>query len=186
MLRSGSLDLVRQEIAAWAAGTGMARGVLLDAARARGPGYEGKTRRVHAPARDLSFARAPVGPVRDRPPARLLLPGRDQEFMTGKASQAVIGDWQAPSRSQPGTPTPRRHDRQGAGTSNWPKPRNVNLATCGYFRRATDNSHQSMNMKLASLRKPDLRPLPARRRRARPQGPRNLLNTRFLRPPGAP
>ena len=34
MLRSGSPALVRQELAAWAAGVGMARGVVLDAALA--------------------------------------------------------------------------------------------------------------------------------------------------------
>ena len=41
MLRSGSPDLVRQELAAWAAGTGMTRGVVLDAAARRRARAEG-------------------------------------------------------------------------------------------------------------------------------------------------
>lgn len=54
MLRSGSPDLVRQELATWAAVTGLTRGVVRDAALA------GKGRRA-GPAvrpRDLSHARA--------------------------------------------------------------------------------------------------------------------------------
>jgi len=39
MLRSGSPDLVRQELAAWAAGVGMTRGVVLDAALAAAPAH---------------------------------------------------------------------------------------------------------------------------------------------------
>ena len=42
MLRSCSPDLVRQELAAWAAGTGMTRGVILDAARAAVPARKGR------------------------------------------------------------------------------------------------------------------------------------------------
>jgi hypothetical protein len=58
MLRSGSPDLVRQEIAAWAAGTGMTRGVLLDAARAVVPARRGRRAGLTVRPRDLSFARA--------------------------------------------------------------------------------------------------------------------------------
>ena len=42
MLRSGSPALVRQELAAWAAGTGMTRGVFLDAALAAAPAGKGR------------------------------------------------------------------------------------------------------------------------------------------------
>ena len=42
MLRSGSPDLVQQEIAAWAAGTAMTRGVILDAAVAAVPARKGR------------------------------------------------------------------------------------------------------------------------------------------------
>jgi len=58
MLRSCSPDLVRQEIAAWAAGTGMTRGVLLDAARAAVPARKGRRAGLTVRPRDLSFARA--------------------------------------------------------------------------------------------------------------------------------
>jgi hypothetical protein len=58
VLRSCSPDLVAQEIAAWAAGTGMTRGVLLDAARAAVPAGKGKRAGLAVRPRDLSFARA--------------------------------------------------------------------------------------------------------------------------------
>ena len=58
MLRSGSPDLVRQELAAWAAGTGMARGVVLDAAVDAAPARKGRRAGLEVRPRDLSFARA--------------------------------------------------------------------------------------------------------------------------------
>jgi hypothetical protein len=58
MLRSGSPDLVRQELAAWAAGTGMARGVVLDAALDAAPARKGRRAGLEVRPRDLSFARA--------------------------------------------------------------------------------------------------------------------------------
>jgi hypothetical protein len=58
MLRSCSPDLVRQEIAAWAAGTGMTRGVILDAALAAVPAGKGRRAALTVRPRDLSFARA--------------------------------------------------------------------------------------------------------------------------------
>ena len=58
MLRSGSPDLVRQELAAWAAGTGMARGVVLDAALAAAPQRKGRRAGLTVRPRDLSYARA--------------------------------------------------------------------------------------------------------------------------------
>ncbi|MGH3194158.1 MAG: hypothetical protein ACRDOL_44240, partial [Streptosporangiaceae bacterium] len=58
MLRSGSPDLVRQELAAWAAGTGMTRGVTRDAALAAAPARRGKRTGLPVRPRDLSFARA--------------------------------------------------------------------------------------------------------------------------------
>ena len=58
MLRSGSPGLVRQEFAAWAAGTGMARGVVLDAALAAAPSRKGRRAGLAVRPRDLSFARA--------------------------------------------------------------------------------------------------------------------------------
>ena len=58
MLRSGSPDLVRQELAAWAAGTGMARGVVLDAALAAAPARKGRRAGLAVRPRDLSFTRA--------------------------------------------------------------------------------------------------------------------------------
>ena len=57
MLRSGSPDLVRQELAAWAAGTGMTRGVVLDAALAAVPARKGRRAGLPVRPRDLSFAR---------------------------------------------------------------------------------------------------------------------------------
>jgi hypothetical protein len=58
MLRSGSPDLVRQELAAWAAGTGMTRRVLLDAALAAVPAGKGRRAGLTVRPRDLSFASA--------------------------------------------------------------------------------------------------------------------------------
>ena len=58
MLRSGSPDLVRQELAAWAAGTAMTRGVVLDAALTAQPARKGRRAGLAVRPRDLSFARA--------------------------------------------------------------------------------------------------------------------------------
>ena len=58
MLRSCSPELVRQEIAAWAAGTGMTRAVLLDAALAAVPARKGRRAGLTVRPRDLSYARA--------------------------------------------------------------------------------------------------------------------------------
>jgi hypothetical protein len=58
MLRSGSPDLVRQELAAWAAAIGLARGVTRDAALAAAPARKGPRAGLAARTRDLSFARA--------------------------------------------------------------------------------------------------------------------------------
>jgi hypothetical protein len=58
MLRSCSPALVRQELAAWAAGTGLARGVVLDAALAAVPPRKGRRAGLAVRPRDLSFARA--------------------------------------------------------------------------------------------------------------------------------
>jgi hypothetical protein len=58
MLRSGSPGLVARELAAWAAGTGMARGVVLDSAIAAAPAGKGRRAGLTVRPRDLSFARA--------------------------------------------------------------------------------------------------------------------------------
>ena len=58
MLRSGSPDLVRQELAAWAAAVGLTRGVACDAALAAAPAGKGRRAGLAVRTRDLSFARA--------------------------------------------------------------------------------------------------------------------------------
>ena len=58
MLRSGSPDLVRQELAAWAAGVEMTRGVARDAALVAAPARKGRRAGLPVRPRDLSFARA--------------------------------------------------------------------------------------------------------------------------------
>jgi hypothetical protein len=58
MLRSCSPALVRQELAAWAVSTGLARGVTRDAALAAAPAGKGRRAGFAARPRDLSFARA--------------------------------------------------------------------------------------------------------------------------------
>lgn len=58
MLRSGTPALVLQELAAWAAGVAMARGVVLDAALAAAPARKGRRAGQQVRPRDLSFARA--------------------------------------------------------------------------------------------------------------------------------
>ena len=57
MLRSGSPDLVRQELAAWAAGTGMARGVARDAALTASPARKGRRAGQPVRPREISHAR---------------------------------------------------------------------------------------------------------------------------------
>ena len=58
MLRSGSPNLVRQELAAWAAAVGLTRGVARDAALAAAPARKGRRAGLAVRTRDLSFARA--------------------------------------------------------------------------------------------------------------------------------
>ena len=58
MLRSGSPALIAQEIAAWAAGTEMTRGVTRDAALAAQPAGKGRRAGQSVRSRDLSLARS--------------------------------------------------------------------------------------------------------------------------------
>jgi hypothetical protein len=58
MLRSGSPLLIAQEIAAWAAGTEMTRGVTRDAALAAAPARKGRRAGLPVRSRDLSLTRA--------------------------------------------------------------------------------------------------------------------------------
>jgi hypothetical protein len=58
MLRSGAPPLVRQELAAWAAGTEMTRGVARDAALAAIPARKGRRAGQQVRPRDISHARA--------------------------------------------------------------------------------------------------------------------------------
>jgi hypothetical protein len=57
MLRSGSPDLVRQELAAWAAGTEMTRGIARDAALAAVPARKGRRAGQPVRPREISHAR---------------------------------------------------------------------------------------------------------------------------------
>jgi hypothetical protein len=57
MLRSGSPDLVRQELAAWAAGTEMTRGVARAAALAAAPARKGRRAGKLVQAREISHGR---------------------------------------------------------------------------------------------------------------------------------
>src|SRR6266567_7614609 len=57
MLRSGTPGLVRQEFAAWAAGTEMTRGVARDAALAATPARKGRRAGQPVRPRDISHAR---------------------------------------------------------------------------------------------------------------------------------
>jgi hypothetical protein len=57
MLRSGTPGLVRQELAAWAAGTEMTRGVARDAALAAAPARKGRRAGQPVRPRDISHAR---------------------------------------------------------------------------------------------------------------------------------
>jgi hypothetical protein len=58
MLRSGSPELIAQEIAAWAVSTEMTRGVTRDAALAAAPARKGRRAGLPVRYRDLSLARA--------------------------------------------------------------------------------------------------------------------------------
>ena len=73
MLRSKTPDLVRQELAAWAVGTEMTRGVTRDAALAAAPSKRGTPRRAaRAPPRDLLHRRPARHPRRHPPRHRQL------------------------------------------------------------------------------------------------------------------
>ena len=58
MLRSGTPDLVRQELAAWAAATEMTRGVARDAALAAAPARKGRRAGQPVQPREISFTAA--------------------------------------------------------------------------------------------------------------------------------
>jgi hypothetical protein len=58
MLRSGSPELIAQEIAAWAVSTEMTRGVTRDAALAAAPAKKGRRAGLPVRSRDLSLTRA--------------------------------------------------------------------------------------------------------------------------------
>ena len=58
VLRSCSPSLVAQELAAWAAATGLTRSVVRDAALAAAPARKGRRAGLAVRPRDLSFARA--------------------------------------------------------------------------------------------------------------------------------
>jgi hypothetical protein len=58
MLRSGSPELVRQELAAWAAATEMTRGVARAAAAAAAPARKGRRAGLPVQVREISQARA--------------------------------------------------------------------------------------------------------------------------------
>jgi hypothetical protein len=88
MLRSGTPDLIDQELAAWAAAVAMTRAVIRDA------GQEGPPGRAPGPApRPVPCPRRPRHPARDQPRPRLL-PGRDQP------------DRRIPERRRPGPAPP--------------------------------------------------------------------------------
>ena len=78
MLRSGSPDLVRQELAAWAAATEMTRGVARDAALAAAPARKGRRAGQPVRPRDLSCARARRAVLTAIRLGHDLLPGPDQ------------------------------------------------------------------------------------------------------------
>jgi hypothetical protein len=58
MLRSGSPELIAQEIAAWACGTEMTRGVTRDAALAAAPAKKGSRAGQAVTVRNMSMARS--------------------------------------------------------------------------------------------------------------------------------
>jgi hypothetical protein len=85
MLRSGSPELIAQEIAAWSAGVEMTRGVTRDAALAARPA--GKGRRAGQPvrSRDLSLARARrliLAAIRSGKTSYTALTGKIAEYRT--------------------------------------------------------------------------------------------------------
>ena len=126
MLRSGSPDLVRQELAAWAAGTGMTRGVVLDAAARRRARAEGAPCRAHGPAPGpVLRPRRAGGPVRD-PPRERLLPGRDQRDRedTGTSSTGTGTAPASPSPRPLSRTRPRRTPPPASPppSSPWPTP----------------------------------------------------------------
>ena len=104
MLRSGSPDLVRQELAAWAAATGMTRGVVRDAALAAAPARKGRRAGLPVRPRDLSFARALRAVLSAIRLGHDLLPGRDQRNR-GDTGTSSTGTGTAPASPSPPRPS---------------------------------------------------------------------------------
>ena len=127
MLRSGSPDLVRQELAAWAAAVEMTRGVIRDAALAAAPARKGRRAGLDGPAPGpVLRPRRPGGPVRD-PPRPRLLPGRDQRDR-GTPEHRRPRPAPRPQVQVPlaPSPTPPRRTPPPASpplSSPWPTPR---------------------------------------------------------------
>ena len=78
MLRSGSPGLVRQELAAWAAGNEMTRGVARAAALAAAPARKGRRAGMRVQAREISHGRTRRAVTRRDPRREDQLHGADQ------------------------------------------------------------------------------------------------------------
>jgi len=104
MLRSGSPLLIAQEIAAWACGTEMTRGVTRAAARAAAPARKGRRAGLPVRSRDLSLTRA----------RRLILAA----IRTGKTSYRAVTRQIAKYRVV--TDRNRHRDRKSKSPSTFP------------------------------------------------------------------
>ena len=80
MLRSGTPDLVRQELAAWAAAVEMTRGVARDAALAAVPARKGRRAGQPVQAREISYARTRRAVLAAIRAGRTCLHGADQRY----------------------------------------------------------------------------------------------------------
>ena len=104
MLRSGSPELIAQEIAAWTVSTEMTRGVTRDAALAAAPAGKGRRAGLPVRSRDLSLTRA----------RRLILAA----IRTGKTSYQALTRQIAKHRVV--TDRNRHRDRKSKSPSTFP------------------------------------------------------------------
>jgi hypothetical protein len=113
MLRSGSPELIAQEIAAWAVSTEMTRGVTRDAALAAAPARKGRRAGLPVRSRDLSLARA----------RRLILAA----VRTGKTSYQALTSRIAGYRTV--TDRNRHRNRKSKSPSTFPHATRADTAT---------------------------------------------------------
>ena len=123
MLRSGTPDLVRQELAAWAAGTEMTRGVARDAALAAVPARKGRRAGQPVRPREISHARTRRAVIAAIRAGRTCYEALAREIGTYRTSPTGTGTAPASRNHPAASATPPRRTPSPASprpSSPWP------------------------------------------------------------------